>query len=259
MLPKTERRCTSGTNGTGVRHSCELRSKYELATFISHYRNHQTNPRMDLYKQHHVAEAASMAINNTQNNPARQQQLATFGFGEARFRTGQTLLKNFTQKQAAQTQCQHEQWALSQQLNESLRAVQEQFKQHVSIMQVAFRDDTVLLHSLKVDRFATRRWEGVRQMIHFYDQLRRQKITLDAYGVPAKEIQQAHSAAIHLLQLKEARADKKSCAEHSTQEKQQAQEALRLWVKDFRTTARMAFRDQPQTLEAFGINVRAKV
>ena len=214
---------------------------------------------MDLHKQHDVAEAASLAINNTQNSPVRQQQLEAFGFGPTRFRTGKTLLQAFIQKQATQTQWQDEQWALSQQINASLQAVQEQFKQHVSIVQVAFRHDAILLHSLKIDRLATRRWEGVRQAIYFYSQLQQRKVSLDAYGVSAKEVQQAHSAATQLLQLKEVRADKKSQAEHSTQEKQRAQEALRLWVKDFRTTARMAFRDQPQTLEAFGIHARAKV
>ena len=62
-----------------------------------------------------------------------------------------------------------------------------------------------------------------------------------------------------LLRLKEARIDRKGQAEHSTKEKQQAQEALRIWVKDFHTIARMAFREQLQSLEAYGIQVQAKV
>ena len=214
---------------------------------------------MDLYKQHDLVEAASLAINNTQNNPARQQRLEAFGFGAARIHTGQTLLQGFTQKQAAQIQRQDEQWALSQQIKAGLQAVHQQFKQHVRIVQVAFREDAVLLHSLKVDRLAIRRWECVRQAIYFYEQLQRQEVTLGAYGVSAEEMQQVRAAANELLQLKQARADKKGMSGHSTQEKQRAQEALRSWVKDFRTIARMAFRDQPQTLEAYGIKVSATV
>lgn len=214
---------------------------------------------MNLYKSDDLVEAASLAIDNTLNTPARQQQMEAFGFGADRFRTGQTLVKEYTQKLAAQTQQQNEQWAISQQINTGLQALQEQFKQHVQIAQVAFRNDAVLLHSLKIDQLSARRWEGVRQMLYFYEQLQQQNASLDAYGVSAKEVQQARTGAQSLLQQKAARVDKKSCAEHCTQEKRAVQKALRTWVQDFRTIARMAFRSQPQTLEAYGIRMSAKV
>ena len=209
--------------------------------------------------QQELEEAAVLVIQNTQNNPERQQQLETFGFGPTRFQQGKTLLRGFEQKLAQQTQRQNEQWALSQQINEGLQAVQDEFKQHARITQIALRDDAALLHALKIDKLGTRRWACVRQAVYFYQQLQQRGITLEAYGVSAKELQQARSAAHQLLELKAARLDKKSEAEHSTQEKRHAQEALRAWVADFRTVARMAFRDQPQTLEAFGIKVRAVV
>ena len=214
---------------------------------------------MNTRNQQELAEAALLAIDNTKNNPARQQQLEAFGFGPARFQQGKTRLRDFEQKLAQQTQQQNEQWALSQQINEGLQAVQDQYKQHARIAQIALRDDTVLLYALRVNKLGTRRWECVRQAVYFYQQLQQQGISLEVYGVSAKEIQRAHSAASLLLQLKASRLDKKSTAEHSTQEKRHAQEALRVWVADFRTVARMAFRDQPQTLEAFGIRVRAVV
>ena len=130
---------------------------------------------MNFYKQDDLEEATRLAITNTENNAARRQQLAAFGFGPARFNTGKALLKAFTDKQAEQARCQNEQWSLSKQLNESLLAVTEQFREHVLVVQAAFRHDAELLHSLKIERFATRRWEGVRQATHFYWQLREQK------------------------------------------------------------------------------------
>ena len=149
---------------------------------------------------------------------------------------------------------------ISQQINEGLRAVQEQFKQHARIVQVALRDDTVLLHTLKIDKLGTRRWECVRQAVYFYQQLQQQSISLEAYGVSAKELQQARSATNQLLQLKSARLDKKSTAEHSTQEKRQAQEALRGWVADFRTVARMSVpRASRKPWKPLAIQVRAVV
>ena len=213
---------------------------------------------MNFYNQDNLEEAALLAITNTENNVARQQQLATFGFGPARFNTGKALLKAFTDKQEEQSRCQNEQWSLSKQLNASLLAVNEQFREHVLVVQAAFRHDAELLHSLNIERFATRRWEGVRQTIRFYRQLKEQKVSLANYGVSDKELQQAYANATQLRQLKQLRADKKSHSEQCTQDKMQVQKELRQWVSDFRTTARMAFREQPQTLEAFGIQVSAK-
>ena len=213
---------------------------------------------MNFYKQSDLEEAVELAITNTENNPARQQQLATFGFGPARFNTGKALLKAFNDKKEEQERCQNEQWSLSKQLNASLVAVAEQFREHVLVVQASFRHDPELLHSLKINRFATRRWEEVRQAVHFYHQLKLQEVSLANYGVSDKELQQAYANAAQLRQLKQVRADKKSRAEQCTQDKAQLQKELRQWVSDFRTIARMAFRAQPQTLEAFGIQVSAK-
>ncbi|MEM9673650.1 MAG: hypothetical protein ACFB15_16630 [Cyclobacteriaceae bacterium] len=53
---------------------------------------------MNLYKNDDLLEAANLAINNTQNNPARQQQLVTFVWGEPQFNTGKNLLKTYEQR-----------------------------------------------------------------------------------------------------------------------------------------------------------------
>ena len=58
--------------------------------------------------------------------------------------------------------------------------------------------------------------------------------------------------------MKADRAHRKGVAEDSTQEKRRAFEALRTWIIDFRRTARLAFRENPQLLGVFGIKVRSK-
>ncbi|MEM6843292.1 MAG: hypothetical protein AAF632_13775 [Bacteroidota bacterium] len=214
---------------------------------------------INLYKHESLREVALLAINNTQNSPERQQQLLLKGFGANQLSTGEDLLKTYDQKVATQIRWQNEQWAISQQMNIALSAVEDQFKLHVRIARVALRNKPEVLHSLKVDRLATRQWECIRQAEYFYGQLIQQNISLKAYEVNDKELQKAQADIDELLRLKEARIDRKSQAEHSTQEKQQAQEALRIWVKDFHTIARMAFREQLQSLEAYGIQVQAKV
>ncbi|MEM8969601.1 MAG: hypothetical protein AAGE93_24500 [Bacteroidota bacterium] len=214
---------------------------------------------INLHKHESLREAALLAINNTQSSPERQQQLLLKGFGASQLSAGENLLKMYDQKVATQIRWQNEQWAISQQMNIALEAVEEQFKLHVRVARVALRNKPEVLHSLKVDRFSTRQWECIRQAEYFYSQLAEQKISLKVYEVSDKELKQAQTDIDELQRLKEARVDRKSKAEHSTQEKQQAQEALRIWVKDFHTIARMAFREQPQALEAYGIQVQAKV
>ena len=210
---------------------------------------------MNLRKTDELLEAASLAVNNSRNNPAVQQQLETFGMTSARLQTGANLLKDLRQKNLAQTKIQNERWALSQQINESLLATRDQFKEHARIAQVAFRQDPQLLNLLGIGQIARRRWDCVRQAIFFYERLQEKKLSLELLGVSRKELQETQAIATQLLDLKETRVQKKGLAEQGTHEKQQAQRALHEWMIEFRAIARIAFRQQPQMLEMFGIKV----
>ena len=214
---------------------------------------------MNLTKISDLLEAASLAVNNTQNNPAVQQQLEAYGLRAAQLQTGKQRLRTLEQKHNAQIQLQNERWALSQQINASLLATRDLFKDHARIAMIAFRRDPTLIRALGVTPLATRRWECVRQASYFYQQLQEQKLSLEAYGISTKEIQQIQANVAQLLSLKEERVHKKGLSEHGTQERKQAQSDLRDWVMEFRSIARVAFRSQPQMLEIFGIRVAAAV
>jgi len=59
--------------------------------------------------------------------------------------------------------------------------------------------------------------------------------------------------------LYEDRLTKKGMAENSTEAKKKAVKVLKIWVQEFRSVARIAFKDTPQILEIFGIKVSSKV
>lgn len=214
---------------------------------------------MNLNKINDLGEAARLAINNTQNNPAVQQQMDAYGMGSGELQIGKNWLRTFEQKHERQIQLQDERWALAQQIDASLLAITSTFKTHVRLAQAAFHDDPSLLRRLRAERLDTRRWECVQQAAHFYKTFQARKLSLEGVKVSAKEIQQAQRAVSELQQMKEARADKKGLAEQSTAERQQAQHELRRWLVNFRAIARIAFREQPQMLERFGMKVATPV
>ena len=214
---------------------------------------------MNFNKLSELIEAAHLAINNTQNNAAVQQHMEAYGMRAAELQSGKNLLRTLEQKHAQQTQLQDERWSLSQQIDASLQAVGSTFKVHARLAQAAFRNDPSLIHSLRIEQLDTRRWECVRQAAHFYQAFHARKLSLTGIGVSAKEMQQAQQAVRELQRMKEARADKKGLAEQGTVERQQAQDQLRRWLVNFRAIARIAFRQQPQMLERFGMKVATAV
>ena len=210
---------------------------------------------MNLNKINDLREAARLAINNTQNNSDVRQQMEAYGMSPAELQAGKNRLRIFEQKHERQAQLQDERWALARQIDASLQAVTSAFKTHARLAQAAFRHDPELIRRLRAERLDTRRWECVQQAEHFYKTFQAHKLSLEGIGVAPKEIQQMQRAVSDLQHLKEARADKKGLAEQSTAERQQAQNELRRWVVNFRAIARIAFRQQPQMLERFGMKV----
>ena len=214
---------------------------------------------MNIRRDSDLLEAAQLALTNTQKHPEIQKRMAAYGFTPAQLRVGKKLLTTVEEKQLAQGRAQDERWALSQQVNAGLVSVRDQLKQHAVIAQVAFRRDPVLLYSLKISQIAALRWDMVRQAVYFYQQLENKKVDMVAYGVSQKELEQAQTAAVALLRMKEERTSAKAMAQISTRQKHEAQRALRQWLSEFRSIARLALKDQPQMLEVFGITVIAKV
>ena len=210
---------------------------------------------MNIHRDQPLVDAVRLAINNGQGDPEALQLMAKYGFGPEQWQAGHALLQRAEQCFDQCNTLEHERWALSQQINEGLLSVNEQFKEHVQAARFAFRQQPSLLHSLEIDRLATRRWESVRQSAFFYRQLQDKKLSLQAYGVSPKAVQQAAAAVEELLHQREQRTHRSGRAQHGTQEKRAALTELRAWMVEFRGVARLAFRQQPQLLEIFGMKV----
>lgn len=208
---------------------------------------------MNLYKTDELLHAAELAIEGAMINPSACQQLEVYGMSSAQLQTGKLRWQTLVQVHETHKRLREERYAISQQINASLQAVNEQFRAHVSIARAAFHANPALFQALGVSPLATRRWKCVRQAAHFYQQLHIRDVPLEAYGVSTVALLHAQEQVKQLLALKEERVQKKVLVDQHTKEVRGAKLALRAWMVEFRLVARVALRSHPQMLEMFGV------
>ena len=204
-------------------------------------------------------EAAQLIADILQEDPQAKQQLEVVGFGNAQFQAGKGYIQAVKGHLFTRTQLKQERWSLSKQMNAGLQAVREQFSLHRKGAIFALRNQPELLHALQIDQVERGTWTGVKQAVYFYEQLLQQKVSLEGLGVSQKEIKESLKTATQLLQQRKDRTRRKGLSQQNTRELHQAVVALRAWVIEFRANARLAYRQQPQMLEMFGIRVKASV
>lgn len=214
---------------------------------------------MNLYSYEGLVEAAQLIVDILQEDPQAKQQLEAVGFSNAQFQSGKKYIQAVKGHLSTRTELKQERWSLSKQMNAGLQAVREQLSVHRKATMFALRKQPELLHSLQIDQVERGTWAGVKQAVYFYEQVLRQKVSLDGLGVSQKEVQETLKTATELLQQRKDRTRRKGLAQQNTRELRQAVIALRAWVIEFRANARLAYRQRPQMLEMFGIRVKASV
>ena len=214
---------------------------------------------MKLDSEEKVLDAARLAIDTLEQEAQIRQKMEAHGYTAEQVKEGKTLLTKALNVRHKKDACYDTQWELSQQIKAQLGAVQGQFREYAKVARTAYRNEPGTLHMLRIERMDQQGWACVRQAAYFYHKLQEKKLSLQAYGVSAKEIQQATAETTELLTLRQVRIRQKGMAESCTQEKQQAFRELRAWVMELRGIARIAFKSNPQLLEAFGMLVRSLV
>ncbi len=200
-------------------------------------------------------ELVRLAILCMEQDVDIQKRMASYGFPPKRIQEAKALRQQTMLLHDAKEDRYDEGWALSQQLSTDMEKVLAAFKEHVKVARTAFRTDPVLLHALKIKRIATRRWEWPVQALNFYTKLETRQASMTPFGISQEELQQTKASVEAILDQKAARIRKKGEAQGSTQQRNQAIKTLHAWLTEFHGIARIAFKDNPQTLESFGILV----
>lgn len=204
-----------------------------------------------------LLEVSSLSVNNTLNDQEVQQRMTQHGFTPKRMQEGKTLLEQFTQLCEHQEQRYEERWELANRMDRELQTTRALFVEHVEIVRFVFRQESAILNKLSIQRIEQARWKWVKQSHRFYTKALEHADQLALHGLTQEELAQAKASLEAILAMREELVRKKGAAEDTTQRKSQANQNLRVWLSDFRTVARMAFKESPQKLEAFGIRVRS--
>ena len=215
--------------------------------------------KMKLDKDERILEAAQLAVSYIENDASLRQKMEAFGFTPERLEVGKELLSVAVRNQQQKDVCYNIQWELRHQISEQLEAVQDQFDEHLRVARIALRKQPTVLNTLRIERIEPKGWPRVRQAAYFYQQMQKQKLSLQGYTVSPKELQRAAAETHGLLSLRQERIRQKGLAESSTEAKNRAFEALRQWVRECRNIARIALKDSPQLMEGFGVLVRSGV
>ena len=206
-----------------------------------------------------LIDAVQLAVTATEQEAFIREKMEQYGFTSTRMKEGKSLLIQAMAAQRKKDTCYDTRWEMTQQINTELEAVQAQFKEHLGVARTAYRNEPATQHMLRIERIAQAGWPCVRQAAYFYHKLQERKLSLAAFGISPKEIQQATTDTTQLLVLRQARIRQKGLAESCTQEKKDAFRQLKKWLSEFRAIARVAFKENPQMLETFGMLVRSTV
>ena len=202
-----------------------------------------------------LIEAVGLVILHLSQNKALQKAMSAVGFTPQRVQVGKKLLDDVRQTGSNRKQDADEARRMSQQINQEGKATLRTFRDHVAIARVAFRQEPLALRELKVATLTSNKWDGVQQAREFYEQAPKHMTQLQKFGATPEAFQQNKAAAQALLALKAQRLDRKGKTESSTQRRNQKIKELRDWYGDFRRLARVAFKNDLQLLETFGIVV----
>ena len=205
-----------------------------------------------------LLEVSSLSVNNTLNDDEAQRKMAQHGFSPKRMQEGKTLLDQFSRLCNSQEQRYEERWELANRMNNELQTTRELFIEHMEVARFAFRKDPAVLYKLNIQRIERSRWNWVKQARSFYSKAQDHATQLAPHGVKPEELAQAQASLEAILAMREELTKKKGEAEDTTHRKDRANKELKAWLSDFRTVARMAFKENPQKLEGFGIRVRSK-
>ena len=193
---------------------------------------------------------------NLQEDALLQQKMNGYGFPAERIQEGHTLLLNAQQLHEMKDDQYHEWLDMSKQVQEDRAAALETFIDHVKVARVAFRKQPAILRRLKINRINQNKvGEWTVQAHRFYTLVASNAPTMKKHGVLPEELQQAKAGIEALLAMQNRSSRIKGVAESATQERNASLDALSAWHVEFRAAARLAFKNTPQKLEAFGMKV----
>ncbi len=100
--------------------------------------------------------------------------------------------------------------------------------------------------------------QWIEQHDRFYRNFSKELITsLNEWGINRERIKREHAIVKEIMQMEKDRVDCSGVAQRATAEQNRILSELQQWVSQFFKLAKIAYREEPQTMEALGILARS--
>ncbi|MEQ9439398.1 MAG: hypothetical protein RIG62_10130 [Cyclobacteriaceae bacterium] len=201
---------------------------------------------------------AQLILDGLLANPELIKVTTPYGYHKAHIRKEKAQLEHTLMLFNAKTDCIQEKKQATRRLNTARTELREVYLRHSGILRAFYRADTALLEELGLHRPTPKAWDRLQtQVQRFYAKAHTLREETTAFPLRADEMEQAQSMIGVIAEARVQQMRKKGEAERTTQLQNEALATLRQWVQDFLVIAKIAFRHDPQQLEALGIVVKA--
>lgn len=201
---------------------------------------------------------AQLYIYNATGQADIQKAMNQNGFTLKRLTEGKALLEACKMLHSEQNEKYTQKRKLAGQLKNDEPFTRQTFEDHIEIVRFAFRKEADTLLEFGIDKIARKVEEWTLQASHFYSKAAVYSQQLAQHGLTPEEIAQASAMVEAMMTVRHQRLQRKGEAQQATRTRDQSVKTLKAWMKDFRATARLALKDQPQLLEALDIVVKTE-
>ena len=202
-------------------------------------------------------EQAGLILRNVKQ-PRVKAAMAAYGYTPARYEEGQSLLNQLLMLEQVKKDEYRAKEQIARNLLDNEREMHQRFLEHRTLAKWIFRQDVDNYRRLELFRpIAGQQATKISQIQQFYREVLKSPSLFTRHGLPKAELEQAQSMIEAIVEARRERQQKAGEAQHATQQRDEARRALRTWVSDFRTVARVALREEPQLLEVLGMMVTA--
>lgn len=199
---------------------------------------------------------ARILIENTRKNPEIQRKLAAFGFSLKNLEQGSVLVEQITMLQRLKKEKYGMQYDATDYLHTEQEAIKDIFEDHRALACIVFKKQRGMKANLGLGKALSRNraiWS--EQVANFYAKIIENHEAMARFAVTKAELEQAQAMVTAFIEAQNQQVEKKGMAQRTTHQRKEAQKKLSVWVKGFKSIARMALADDPELLEYVGIVV----
>ena len=199
------------------------------------------------------------ALSNASSLQEIATRVADFGYNAKKLQQGKGIVDRADMLHSLKKDKFNSKLHISQTLDADTKACRKLYMSHVKVARQSFDPATGIHRQLGIDRAIPQNVTEWVPLAHvFYIKLQEIHDQMTRYTIPAEEVDQGQAMVEAVLHQRNMRFAKKGEAEASTHTRDLARKEMRTWMNDFYGVARIALKDQPQWLEALGIQVKSK-